>query len=80
MVYIVEITRISAFHGYMTCSTFFFFFFVSDDFTLSPLGAPGVLGTLDSKRVLTVFYKLLTGGDKSFSEKRTWVLKIIVRS
>ncbi len=30
---IVEITRISAFHGYMTV-------FVSDDFTLSPLGVP----------------------------------------
>ncbi len=40
--YIVEITRISAFHGYMTCSTFFLVFFVSDDFTLSPLGVPPV--------------------------------------
>ncbi len=38
MVYIVEIPRISAFHGYMTCSTVFFFWvFVSDDFTLLPL-------------------------------------------
>ncbi len=36
--YIVEITRISAFHGYMTCPTSFFF--VSEDFTLSPLGVP----------------------------------------
>ncbi len=44
MVYIVEITRISAFRGYMTWSTFFFFlllfFCVSDNFTLSPLGVP----------------------------------------
>ncbi len=38
---IVEITRISAFHGYMTWSTCFFVFcFVFDDFTLSPLGVP----------------------------------------
>ncbi len=38
---IVEITRISAFRGYMTCSTFFFWVFVSDDFTPpSPLGVP----------------------------------------
>ncbi len=41
---IVEITIISAFHGYMTCPTFFFFWvFVSDDFTLSPLGVPPAL-------------------------------------
>jgi len=40
MVYIVEITRISAFRGYMTWKKVFFFFFFFDDFTLSPLGVP----------------------------------------
>ncbi len=39
MVYIVEITIISAFHGYMICPTFLFFSFFYD-FTLSPLGVP----------------------------------------
>ncbi len=40
MVYIVEIKIISAFHGYMTCSNIIYLFFLSDDFTLSPLGVP----------------------------------------
>ncbi len=49
MIYIVRITRISAFHGYI-CSAFFSFFFLSDYFTPSPLAEDAGV-TIDSKRV-----------------------------